>query len=253
MNTYSTEIRNAFEAVLDWLNKWACARAFGLGSKLPWDPVWLVESLSDSTIYMSYYTVANLLHEDMWGRTPGPLGITPDQMTDEVWDYVLGTAQFPTNSQISKEKAAHLKYSFQYFYPLDLRSSGKDLVNNHLTFCIYIHAALFPEEHWPRSMRLNGHLLLNGKKMSKSTGNFLTLREAADRYGADAMRLSLADAGDEITDAKSVNASIVTEYSPVQLRGDCSKRVDPPAAHCCPLGRGQFPRAASLSVDVIRR
>jgi len=62
METYSSETRHALEAVLNWLNKWACARTYGLGSKLPWDPQFLVESLSDSTIYMSYYTIANLLH-----------------------------------------------------------------------------------------------------------------------------------------------------------------------------------------------
>ena len=62
MNTYGSETRNGFEGVLNWLNKWACARSFGLGSRLPWDPQWLVESLSDSTIYMAYYTVAHHLH-----------------------------------------------------------------------------------------------------------------------------------------------------------------------------------------------
>ncbi len=61
MNTYFPETRNQFEGVLDWLNQWACARSYGLGSKLPWDPQFLVESLSDSTIYMSYLTVAHLL------------------------------------------------------------------------------------------------------------------------------------------------------------------------------------------------
>lgn len=204
MNTYLPETRNGFEAVLDWLNQWACARSYGLGSKLPWDPQFLVESLSDSTIYMSYYTVANLLHQDMFGAQPGPLGITPDQMSDEIWDFVLGSGEYPSNSTIPLEKAAQLKYHFQYFYPLDIRSSAKDLIPNHLTFCIYVHAALFPEKHWPRAMRTNGHLTLNGKKMSKSTGNFMTMRDATKKYGADAMRLSLADAGDEITDAKWV-------------------------------------------------
>jgi leucyl-tRNA synthetase len=43
--------------------------------------------------------------------------------------------------------------------------------------------------------------MLNGKKMSKSTGNFLTMREATQKFGADAVRLTLADAGDDITDA----------------------------------------------------
>lgn len=61
METYNVETRNAFEGVLAWLNKWACARTYGLGSKIPWDPTFLVESLSDSTIYMSYYTIAHLL------------------------------------------------------------------------------------------------------------------------------------------------------------------------------------------------
>jgi len=32
-----------------------------VGTKLPWDEQWLIESLSDSTIYMAYYTVAHLL------------------------------------------------------------------------------------------------------------------------------------------------------------------------------------------------
>ncbi len=41
------------------------------------DPQFLCESLSDSTIYMAYYTVANLLHQDMWGKERQPLGITP--------------------------------------------------------------------------------------------------------------------------------------------------------------------------------
>ena len=62
MNTFSSETRHAFQKTLAWLNKWACARTYGLGSDLPWDPHFLVESLSDSTIYMSYYTVAQLLH-----------------------------------------------------------------------------------------------------------------------------------------------------------------------------------------------
>lgn len=62
MNLYSSETRNAFEKTLGWLNQSACARTYGLGSKIPWDPDFLVESLSDSTIYMSYYTVSHLLH-----------------------------------------------------------------------------------------------------------------------------------------------------------------------------------------------
>lgn len=62
MNTYSKETRNGFEQSLAWLRQWACARSYGLGSQLPFAKQFLVESLSDSTIYMSYYTIAHLLH-----------------------------------------------------------------------------------------------------------------------------------------------------------------------------------------------
>ncbi|KAH8834105.1 hypothetical protein DL96DRAFT_1666957 [Flagelloscypha sp. PMI_526] len=202
MELYSTETRNGFEGVLAWLNKWACARTYGLGSILPWDPTFLVESLSDSTIYMAYYTVAQLLHEDsIDGSKPGPLGILPDQMTDEVWDYIMSNGPWPSQAPLPKEKADALKHEFEYFYPFDIRSSGKDLIPNHLTFCLYNHVAIFDEDKWPRSMRTNGHLLLNGEKMSKSKGNSLTLKESVEKFGADATRLSLADAGDGVDDA----------------------------------------------------
>ncbi|KAK7055247.1 hypothetical protein R3P38DRAFT_3385345 [Favolaschia claudopus] len=218
MELYQTETRHSFEKTLGWLNKWACARTYGLGSQLPWDPQFLVESLSDSTIYMSYYTVAQLLHEDsIDGSKPGPLGITPDQMTDEIWEYIFCSGPFPSPSPLPREKADALKHEFDYFYPLDIRSSAKDLVPNHLTFCLYNHVALFPEDKRPRSMRTNGHLLLNGKKMSKSTGNSLSLREATNKFGADATRLTLADAGDGVEDAnfdeKSANANILRVHT----------------------------------------
>ncbi len=50
-----------------WLKAWACSRSFGLGTHLPWDEQFLIESLSDSTIYMAYYTVAHVLQVRVWG------------------------------------------------------------------------------------------------------------------------------------------------------------------------------------------
>ncbi|KAH8701682.1 leucyl-tRNA synthetase [Talaromyces proteolyticus] len=205
MNTYATETRNGFEANLSWLNRWACARTYGLGSKLPWDQKFLVESLSDSTIYMAYYTIAHLLHGDRFGKTRGLLDIKPENMIDEVWDYIFTRRELDDSiiqkSGISKDYLQQMRREFEYFYPLDVNISGKDLIQNHLTFFLYIHIALFPPEFRPRGIRTNGHLLLNGEKMSKSTGNFLTLKEAVEKYGADAVRIAFADAGDGIEDA----------------------------------------------------
>lgn len=151
------------------------------------------------------------------GSKPGPLGITPDQMTDEVWEYLLCDGPWPSPAPLPREKVDALKHEYKYFYPFDIRSSAKDLVANHLTFALYNHAALFPEDKFPLSMRMNGHLMLNGKKMSKSTGNSLTLRECLEKYGADATRLSLADAGDGMEDAnfeeQTANANILRVHT----------------------------------------
>lgn len=205
MKFYYPEAKNQFERTLEWLNRWACARTYGLGSKLPWDPKFLVESLSDSTVYPAYYTISHFLHSDIFGTQKGLLDIKPDQMMDEVWDYLFCRQEFSEDivkrSGIKKCDLDTMRREFEYWYPLDMRVSGKDLIGNHLTFCIYIHTALFSQEYWPRSMRVNGHLLLNGEKMSKSTGNFLTLDDAVKKYGADATRVALADAGDGIEDA----------------------------------------------------
>lgn len=219
--TFTPETKNGFEKNLTWLNRWACARTYGLGSKIPWDPQFLVESLSDSTVYMAYYTIAHLLHSDRYGTKPGPLNIKPEQMTDEIWDYVFTRRELSdeliNKSGISKDALLALRREFEYWYPLDVRVSGKDLIPNHLTFFLYIHIALFPPEYWPRSIRANGHLLLNGDKMSKSTGNFLTLKDAVDKFGADATRIALADAGDSIEDANFeetvANSNILRLYT----------------------------------------
>ena len=205
LNLYSLETKHQFERTLEWLNRWACARTYGLGSKLPWDPKFLVESLSDSTIYPAYYTISHLLHSDIFGTQKGLLDIKPDQMIDEIWDYVFCRTEISDElikkCGITKANLETMRREFEYWYPLDVRISGKDLIGNHLTFCLYVHAALFPHEYWPRSVRANGHLLLNGEKMSKSTGNFLTLNDAIKKYGADATRIALADAGDGVEDA----------------------------------------------------
>ncbi|KAI0497194.1 hypothetical protein KFK09_020416 [Dendrobium nobile] len=211
MKLYSEETRHGFEHTMSWLNQWACSRSFGLGTRLPWDEQFLVESLSDSTCYMAYYTIAHLLQDgNMYGSVSS--SVTPEQMTDEVWDYIFVGGQSPTSDSPSSI-LNQMKQEFEYWYSFDLRVSGKDLIQNHLTFCIYNHTALVPSHYWPRGFRCNGHIMLNSEKMSKSTGNFRTLRQAIEEFSTDATRFSLADAGDAMDDANFVfetaNAAIL--------------------------------------------
>lgn len=209
LETFCDETRKNFEATLDWLQDHACSRTYGLGTRLPWDEQWLIESLSDSTIYMAFYTVAHLLQGGVLnGQGPSPLGIRPEQMTREVWDYIFfKTAPFP-KTDIPKDRLQKLRREFEYWYPVDVRVSGKDLVPNHLSYYLYNHVAMWPNDSgkWPQAVRANGHLLLNSEKMSKSTGNFLTLSQAIAKFSADGMRLALADAGDTVEDANFVEA-----------------------------------------------
>ena len=206
LNTFHDEVKNNFEQTVNWLHEYACSRTYGLGTRLPWDEKWLIESLSDSTIYNAFYTVSHLLlgNESLTGsNTSSPLGIRPDQMTPEVWEYVLIKDAPLPKTDISKEKLDRLKNEFNYHYPVDLRVSGKDLIPNHLTYFLFNHVAVWDKEpeKWPRAIRANGHLLLNNEKMSKSSGNFLTMAEAVNKFSADGVRFALADAGDGIDDA----------------------------------------------------
>lgn len=69
----------------------------------------------------------------------------------------------------------------------------------------------------PRSIYCNGWMIINGEKMSKSTGNFLTLRDCIEKFGVDATRVTLADAGDGLDDANFetdvANASILKLFT----------------------------------------
>lgn len=106
-NAYSQQCLNQFIHVVGWLREWACSRHYGLGTYIPWDKEKriLIESLSDSTIYMAYYTVAHLLQGDLDGDVPGLLGLTADQLTDEVFDFIFKqTDAVPQSSTISEDK-----------------------------------------------------------------------------------------------------------------------------------------------------
>ena len=60
---------------IDWLKEWGCSRSFGLGTKMPFDTQYLIESLSDSTIYFAFYTIAHMLQGNIFGSEPGIMGI----------------------------------------------------------------------------------------------------------------------------------------------------------------------------------
>ena len=198
MDILPQDIRQEFDYVIDWLRERACARKSGLGTKLPWDKEWIVESLSDSVIYMAYYIIAKYVNSK---------GISDDKdnITDAFFDYVLlgrGSAdQVAKECKVAAHTVEQIRNELSYFYPVDSRHSGRDLVPNHLTFFIFNHVAIFDKKNWPRQIVVNGSVLMEGKKMSKSLGNIIPLRAAIREYGADTIRLAMLASAEILQDA----------------------------------------------------
>jgi len=197
MKIYPEDGRKNFEAIIEWLQEKACARKSGLGTRLPWDKEWIVETLSDSVIYMAFYTIARYINSEK---------IEPDQLNDDVFEYIFhgngDVKKISEETKISKEILQKMKEEFEYWYGFDLRGSAKELIPNHLTFCIFHHTAVWPDEkYWPKAITVNGMLNVEGEKMSKSRGNFIILMDAIEKYGADATRITLMDSAEGMNDA----------------------------------------------------
>jgi leucyl-tRNA synthetase len=186
MTVYPDSAKQSFYTVIDWLREWACARTTGFGTPLPGEKGWIIETLSDSTIYMAFYTINKHIKQN---------NIKPEALTPEVFDYIFCGKGNPSDLQksvgILASSIDEMRSEFLYWYPFDLRNSAKELVPNHLTFCIFHHAALFPPEHWPKAIGVNGMLMVEGQGMHKSKGNFITMKGAVEKYGADATRCAL--------------------------------------------------------------
>ena len=204
MEILPEEIRQEFTNVIDWLKERACARKSGMGTKLPWDNEWIIESLADSVIYMAYYLLSRHIsnNQDLQNNEDKVLA---DNLNDNFFDYVLLGKNDPDivakESKISIQLLEKIKYEFVYFYPVDSRHSGRDLVPNHLAFFIFNHAAIFPKDKWPKQIVVNGSVLMEGKKMSKSLGNIIPLRHAIEEYGADSIRLTMLASAEILQDS----------------------------------------------------
>lgn len=181
MSTIPEETRGEFEYTIDWLMTRPTTRSSGLGTRFPFDESKMIEALSDSTIYMAYYTIAHLLEE-----------FDESELDEDFFDAVF----LQSGPKTGNPKLKKLTESFLYWYPCDSRHSAGDLIRNHLTLYIFNHVAIFPEKLWPKQIVTNGFVTMDGYKMSKSMGNILPLRKAIKEYGADVIRFSVVSGAD---------------------------------------------------------
>lgn len=180
------DTRREYLYTIDWFKTRPSTRAAGLGTKFPFDENKMIEALSDSTIYMAFYTIAHQLKE-----------MPASEMDEAFFDAVfLGKGQKAHDAKLAK-----MRESFLYWYPVDSRHSAGDLIRNHLTLYIFNHVGIFPEKRlWPKQIVTNGFVLMDGSKMSKSMGNILPLRKAIKEYGADVIRFSVVCGADLSSD-----------------------------------------------------
>ncbi|MBI5047137.1 leucine--tRNA ligase [Candidatus Micrarchaeota archaeon] len=214
--------RQEYEYTIDWLMTRPCTRASGLGTKFPFDETKMIEALSDSTLYMAFYTFAHLLDQ-----------FEPSDLDEEFFDYViLGKAAKSEKARKREKRLRELRDSFLYWYPCDSRHSAGDLIRNHLTLYLFIHSGLLPKELWPKQIVTNGFVLMDGKKMSKSMGNILPLRKAIAEYGADVVRFSVVSGAELSTDtdfsksvAEGVKSRMAFLSSLVEAAGKQGKKT----------------------------
>jgi leucyl-tRNA synthetase len=207
------ELRAEFNYTLDWLKERACARTVGLGTKLPWDQNWIIEALSDSVVYMAYYILSKYFTKDwvVFKKFEKDKSRLPDAFFKFT---LLGEGTVDTVAEqtgIPKRVLNAIQAEFQYFYPVDMRHSARDLVSNHLSFYTFHHASLFPEKQWPRGIVANGFVLMEGAKMSKSLENIIPLRQGIAKFGADPVRVGVmatAELGQDTDFSESLAVSI---------------------------------------------
>ena len=182
MEAIPENTRGEYDHTIDWLNEWPCIRNYGLGTRLPWDDEFVIEPLSDSTIYMAYYTIAHRLSE-----------IPVADLDRDFFDALFYGADAVDEPD---ERALALRAEWQYWYPVTYRFSANDLISNHLTFYLLHHAELFDPDEWPAGIVIMGMGLLEGEKMSSSKGHVVLPDTAIEEYGADTVRFFLLNSAE---------------------------------------------------------
>ncbi|UCF12202.1 MAG: leucine--tRNA ligase [Thermoplasmatales archaeon] len=199
MNIFPQEYKSEIPKILDWFDDRAAIRKGSwLGTPFPFKKDWIIEPISDSTLYPAYYILSNYVNQ---GK------ISAKEMTDKFFDYIflgLGTA---------KNKIwENIKVDFDYWYPVDINLGGKEHKTVHFPVYVMNHVAILPREKRPKGLFVHWWVTQQGReKISKSKGGAEPILEAATTYGVDAMRLYYAHVGSPFVDVEW-NSDIVTKY-----------------------------------------
>ncbi len=194
MNIYPEEYKKELPSIVDWLEARPCIRKRGIGTEFPFEKGWVIEALSDSTIYMSFFIVSKYFNAKK---------IDLKDLTLEFFDYV-----FLGKGKPEKKVWEEIRKEFLYWYPLDLNAAGKEHKSAHFPLFIFNHVGIFPQNLWPKGIFVNWHLINDGKKMSKHIGNVVYWNDPVQKYGADIVRFYLTHGANQWEDFDWKNVEV---------------------------------------------
>jgi len=197
-------VRTAKE--IKWFPDWMRYRLIDWATGLDWD--WV---LSRQRVFA---TPIPVWHCEGCGkiRTAKPEELPVDPRVDTIEEACeCGSAEWRGESDVldtwfdsSLTCAIHAGWpdreDWRNLFPASVHSSGHDIIRTWAYYLMVRHLALFDETAYD-SVLINGMVLgSDGRKMSKSLGNFVATPDVFEKYGADAARQWAATGGSTGTD-----------------------------------------------------
>lgn len=188
--------------VLDWFSDRACIRQGDwLGTEFPFKEGWIIEPISDSTLYPAYYILSKYINSGE---------LKPEQMDTRFFDYVFLDRE--TDPSVPSEILEKIKRDMNYWYPLDINLGGKEHKTVHFPVFLMNHVAVMPEKFWPKGIFVHWWVTqTKGAKISKAKGGAEPIPYATEKYSVDGMRLYYSHAGSVDSDIEW-NPSTVLNY-----------------------------------------
>ncbi|MCK4669584.1 MAG: leucine--tRNA ligase [Nanoarchaeota archaeon] len=208
MNVQPSSYNESLPGALDWFQDRACARqGRWLGTLFPFDKKYIIEAISDSTLYPIYYLISLYANQ---GK------LKTENLTLEFFDFVFlnkgDAGEVSKKCNVDANLLKQLQEDVKYWYPLDINLGGKEHQRVHFPPFIMNHVAILQKEYWPKGIFVNYWIVgKGGEKVSKSKGGTEPIPGSAKTYGIDTMRLYYANIGSPFVDV-DFDADTVLKY-----------------------------------------
>jgi len=206
MDINPAEYYENVHGVLKWFRERACVRqGKWLGTKFPFDEKWIIEAISDSTLYPLYYIISMYANDSR---------ISPENMNEEFFDHVIlgkgESSEVSKNTGVTTSLLDEIRKDVLYWYPLDMNLGGKEHMTVHFPVFLFNHRAILPDEMQPRGLIVNWYITGKKNKISKSKGGAQPIPGAAKEFSVDALRLYYAHVASMFVDVEWSEDTVVT-------------------------------------------